>query len=114
MAERIYRVADVTRGLPPQATKTVLYENERTNGVIWYVPPGEEVPAHYHPDTDDIWIVLQGQGEYYLGEGRTCPLEAGMVAVAAKGEVHGVRATGAEPLVFAAISAPMPVQMIKV
>jgi len=114
MAERFFNVEDVIKNLPPgEAKKTVLYENERTNAVIWYVPPGQEVPAHYHPETDDIWIVLQGQGEYYLGGGKTYPLKPGIVAAAAKGDVHGVKSTGTEPLVFAAVSAPMPVEMIK-
>ena len=77
-------------------------------------PSRRELPAHFHPETDDVWIVLAGEGEYYLGNGETHPLEPGMVAVAAKGDIHGGRCTGDQPLVFVAISAPMPVEMIKV
>lgn len=97
---------------PAKATKFLLYQNERTNGVVWYVPPGEEVPAHYHPKTDDVWIIMAGEGEYYLGEGQIVPVHEYMMIPAEQGQIHGIRATGAKPLIFAAVSAPMPVEMI--
>ena len=115
MDKRIFSVEEVLKGVEDknQAAKILLYENPRSNGVVWYVPPGQEVPAHYHPETDDTWIVLEGEGEYYLGEGKTYPLKPGLVAAAPKEAIHGVKATGDKPLVFVAISAPMPVTMIK-
>lgn len=113
MENRFFYVKDYTTSAPEKATKNLLYQNERSNGVIWVVPPGEEVPAHYHPETDDVWIILQGKGEYYLGQGQTFPIEPGMVIPAEKLEIHGAKNTGDELLVFAAVSAPMPVEMIK-
>lgn len=97
---------------PAKAEKYLLYQNERTNGVIWYVPAGDEVPAHYHPETDDVWIILSGEGEYYTGGGKTFHIYEGMMIPAEKREVHGVKATGGKPLIFAAVSAPMPSEMI--
>ncbi|MGF7185677.1 quercetin dioxygenase-like cupin family protein [Desulfitispora alkaliphila] len=114
MTERLFSVEEILTDVPEKATKKVFYENERLNGAVWYVPAGEELPAHYHPETDDVWVVLQGKGEYFLGDGKTAPLEKGMVAVAAKTEIHGIKATGDEPLVFVAFAAPLPVEMIKV
>lgn len=116
MSERFFSVAEVLDGISDKekASKNVLYENERSNGVLWFVPPGEEVPAHYHPETDDVWIVLEGEGKYYLEGGETSPIKAGMVVLSEKEQIHGVKATGSKPLVFVAISAPMPVEMIKV
>ena len=113
MSERFFYVKDYTQNLPEKATKNVLYQNDQTNAVIWVVPPGEEVPAHFHPDTDDIWVILQGKGEYFLGKGENVSIEPGMVIPAIKGQIHGARAVGDEPLVFAAVSAPMPAVMIK-
>ncbi len=113
MENRFFTVAEVVAAAPAEATKYLLYQNERTNGVVWYVPPGKEVPAHYHPETDDVWVMLSGQGEYFLGGGKTCPVQEGMIIPAEKGEIHGIRATGDKPLIFAAVSAPMPVEMIK-
>lgn len=113
MENRFFYVKDYLADMPEKATKNLLYQNDQTNSVIWVVPPGEEVPAHYHPNTDDVWIILQGKGEYYLGQGKTFPIEPGMVIPAVKGEIHGAKAVGDGPLVFAAVSAPMPVEMIK-
>ena len=114
MKDRFFKVADFIAKSGPEATKHVLFENERCNSVIWVVPPGKEVVAHYHPETDDVWIVLQGKGDYYIAKGETCPIEAGMVIPAEKGEIHGVKNNSGDILVFSAVSAPMPVQMIKV
>lgn len=113
MGKRFFKVSDYLEK-KDVATKSVLYQNERSNAVIWYVPPGEEVVEHYHPETDDIWVILQGKGEYYLGEGQVQTIEPGMIIPAEKGQIHGARAMGNEPLIFAAISAPMPVEMIKI
>ena len=113
MDKRFFYVKDYTQPVPDKATKNVLHQNDQTNSVIWVIPPGEVLPAHYHPETDDIWIILQGKGEYFLGKGETFPIEPGMVILAAKGQIHGAKALGNEPLVFAAVSAPMPAVMIK-
>lgn len=95
-----------------EPTKILFYETPYSNGAIWYVPPGKGIPAHYHPGTDDIWMVLAGEGEYYLGNGETHPIFPELIAIAPQGEVHGVRCTGNDPLIFVAISAPMPVETI--
>ena len=64
MAQRLFSVQEIVGKLETKdkATKTVFYENARSNGVVWYIPPGEELPAHFHPETDDVWIVLAGEG----------------------------------------------------
>lgn len=113
MENRFFKVQDYVDQKPTEATKNLLYQNDRSNGVVWVVPPGKEVPAHYHPETDDVWIILSGKGEYYLGGGKTVTIEQGMVIPAEKEEIHGAKAVGDEPLVFAAVSAPMPAVMIK-
>ena len=113
MKDRFFKIADYIAKTGPDAQKHILFENERSNGVIWVVPPGKEVVAHYHPDTDDVWVILQGCGDYYIKKDETKPIEAGMVIPAEKGDIHGVKNSGNEVLVFAAVSAPMPVQMIK-
>src|SRR5690554_1626878 len=111
MSERFFSIDNIIENISDKSkpSKTIFYENERTNGVVWYIPPGEEVPAHYHPSTDDVWIVLEGEGEYYLGNGETYPLKPGIVALAEKGQIHGVKVTGDKPMIFAAVCGPMPV-----
>lgn len=112
MKNHFFSIQETIKNNPSKATKYLLYQNERTNAVVWYVPVGEEVPAHYHPETDDVWIIISGEGNYYLGKGETVHMLEGMVILAEKNKIHGVRAIGTKPLVFVAISAPMPVEMI--
>jgi quercetin dioxygenase-like cupin family protein len=37
---------------------------------VWGVRPGQQVPAHTHPDGQDTWIMIRGELTYYLGDGR--------------------------------------------
>lgn len=113
MENRFFKIQDYIDLKPTKPAKNILYQNDRTNTVVWVIPPGEVLPAHYHPATDDVWVIIQGKGEYYLGDGKTQIVEPGMVIPAETGDIHGAKALGDEPLVFVAVSAPMPVEMIK-
>ena len=51
---------------------------------------------------------MAGQGDYIADlSGTTRPVKAGDVAVARAGEVHGVHNSGAVPLVFISVVAPV-------
>ncbi len=113
MNQRIFAVNNILDDVPEEPTKKVFFENNRLNGAVWYIPPGEKLPAHYHPATDDVWVVLQGEGEYDLLEGESYPISKGIIAIAEEKQIHGIRAYGDEPLIFVAFSTPLPVEMIK-
>ena len=91
-----------------QATKTPFYQTESTAGAVWVLKPGQTLPKHRHPGSDDIWVVLQGEGVFYPQPGEEAPLRAGHVIVSRKGECHGAKNTGAQDLVFVSITAPVP------
>jgi quercetin dioxygenase-like cupin family protein len=75
--------------------------------VAWYIKPGQEIPAHLHPNGQDTWTILSGQGEYYLDQtGTTKPIMAGDIVIAHTGCVHGVFNNGNEPLVFISVVSP--------
>ena len=68
-------------------------------------------PAHYAagaPGGTGTWTIVSGQGDY-IGDlsGTKRPVKAGDVAVARAGEVHGVHNSGAVPLVFIPVVAPV-------
>ncbi|NLI90620.1 MAG: cupin domain-containing protein [Peptococcaceae bacterium] len=92
--------------------KSVLYESDSSNTAILNIEPGDQLSTHYHPNADDIWVVIQGTGEFLAEENKTYPIKAGMIIPNLKGEVHGVCNTGTEPLVIVAVSAPVPVQAV--
>jgi quercetin dioxygenase-like cupin family protein len=83
--------------------------------VAFTVDPGQEVPQHIHPASDDMWIIVEGEGKYYVGEDQTERVQAGMVACAPAGTVHGLRNTGDTKLVYVSVSAPQPLgfRMVK-
>ncbi len=55
---------------------------------------------HRHPEGQDTWVVLSGEGDYLVGGGKTRRLRAGDVAIANTGQVHGMRNTGTVPFIF--------------
>ena len=92
-----------------------LLQTPNTMVVAFTVEPGQEVPQHIHPASDDMWIIVEGEGEYYVGEDITEHVQAGMVACAPAGTVHGLRNTGDKKLVYVSVSAPQPLgfRMVK-
>ena len=76
--------------------------------VNWTVKPGQRITPRVHPSGTDTWTIVSGQGDYIADLSDTKrPVKAGDVAVARAGEVHGVHNSGAVPLVFIAVVAPV-------
>jgi len=80
---------------------------EHSSIAVWGVRPGQEVPAHTHPDGQDTWIVIKGELTYYLGDGQKKVISAGQLDIAEPSQVHGAINEGTEDAVFVSIySAP--------
>jgi quercetin dioxygenase-like cupin family protein len=87
--------------------RSVITESKDSVVVAWYIKPGQEIPAHLHPNGQDTWTILSGQGEYYLDQtGTTKPIIAGDVVIAHTGSIHGVFNNGDEPLMFISVVSP--------
>ena len=90
-----------------KATVTEIVITEHSSIAVWGVRPGQEVPAHLHPDGQDTWVMLRGALTYYLGNGERRTIRAGELDVAEHHEVHGAINEGTEDAVFLSIySAP--------
>ena len=90
-----------------KATVTEISNTEHASIAVWGVRPGQEVPAHIHPDGQDTWIMLRGSLSYFLGNGGRATIRAGQVDVAEHHHVHGANNDGGEDAVFLSIySAP--------
>jgi quercetin dioxygenase-like cupin family protein len=75
--------------------------------VAWHLAPGQQIAAHIHPQGQDTWTILTGQGEYYLDQaGTTQPIGTGDIVVAPTGCVHGVYNSGAVALTFISVVSP--------
>jgi mannose-6-phosphate isomerase-like protein (cupin superfamily) len=112
MNRRLFNLKEVLEKMPPQANRMVLFSDEYTLSSVWSLGPGEEIFPHQHPSSDDVWVILEGEGEYWMEKGAPpCRLKKGMVAVAPARHAHGVRNTGSEPLLFVSITAPQPLDI---
>ena len=58
--QRIYCMDLVKKEDPEKAVRTPFYQTESTGGSVWVIKPGQTLQKHYHHNSDDIWIVLQG------------------------------------------------------
>jgi len=67
-----------------------------------YLDPGQEIEEHQHPDAEEIFFILSGQG-VMLVDGQPVPLTAGNLLLIEPGERHLLRSNGAAPLTFITI-----------
>ena len=69
------------------------------------VAPGRATRRHCHPDTEEIYYILQGEGRMELeGEFRNVGEGDGIVIL--PGQVHGIRNSGTRELVFLCCCSP--------
>lgn len=89
------------------ATVTEMAITEHSSIAVWGVRPGQEVPAHIHPDGQDTWMMIRGELTYYLGNGERRTIRAGQIDIADHHQVHGAVNESGEDAVFVSIySAP--------
>src|SRR2546426_8777504 len=85
-----------------------LLQTPNTMVVAFTVDPGQEVPQHIHPASDDMWIIVEGEGEYYVGEDITEHVQAGVGGWAPAGTADGRQNTGGKKMVDVSVSGPQP------
>lgn len=104
---RIFNSSEFFQPTDAEPIRSVVTESTDAVVVAWYIKPGQEIPAHRHPNGQDTWTILAGKGAYYLDQaGTTKPIVAGDVAIAQIGCVHGVFNNGNEPLIFISVVSP--------
>lgn len=67
--------------------------------------PGRATEHHYHARTEEIYVLLEGEGEMEV-EGDRSHVEAGDAILIPVGTWHQIRATGPRPLRFLCCCAP--------
>jgi quercetin dioxygenase-like cupin family protein len=104
---RIFNSSEFFQPTDDEPIRSVITESKDAVVVAWYIKPGQEIPAHIHPNGQDTWTILSGKGEYYLDEaGTRKPITAGDVVIAHPRSVHGVFNNGDQPLVFISVVSP--------
>lgn len=106
--QRVYKSNDHMQISECDPIRSVVVESEHAVIVAWHVEPGQIIAAHTHPEGQDTWTILSGQGQYQIDEaGNTVGVSPGDVVVAMRGQVHGVVCTSHEPLRFISVVAPL-------
>lgn len=74
---------------------------------ISYFDPKEGLQVHIHPESEEVYYVISGEGIVYLGlEKKEIPIQPGMSLYIDAGTPHGVTNTGREKLLIAFFVAP--------
>jgi quercetin dioxygenase-like cupin family protein len=107
MSERIFNVEKLARFSDEKATVMEIVVTEHSSIAVWGVRPGQEVPAHTHPDGQDTWVMVRGELTYYLGNGQRRVIRAGELDVASPNEVHGaINESDADAVFLSIYNAP--------
>jgi quercetin dioxygenase-like cupin family protein len=105
--DRIFQSSQFMQPTDGEPIRSVVTESKDAVVVAWHIQPGQEIPAHIHPNGQDTWTILSGTGDYYLDQsGATKPIYAGDVVIAPMGCVHGVFNHGDEALIFISVVSP--------
>lgn len=101
--DRLYRISNTT----------VLAENPTLRVLDMTLAPGESVPWHLHPDTDDLFIGLVGTFEVFHGPQAACALvTAPGRHLVPRGEAHTVRNRSDTPCQFLLVQDGGPYQFV--
>lgn len=73
--------------------------------VLMCLRPGEDIGDEVHPGTDQIFVVVKGDGEAVL-DGASQPLDKGALLLVPAGMRHNIRNTGDKRLRLVTIYAP--------
>jgi mannose-6-phosphate isomerase-like protein (cupin superfamily) len=87
--------------------KVNLFETENLFCDIYCLSPGQAQKPHRHQGADKIYYVLEGQGDFQIGEEERA-LGPGMILLAPADVDHGVRNTSGKPLCLLVVMAPNP------
>jgi mannose-6-phosphate isomerase-like protein (cupin superfamily) len=100
-------VPDQVRFQAEKMAKVSLFETPRMFCDVYCLEPGQSQSPHTHTGADKVYYVLDGTGEFVLGDERHA-LGPGHAVMAPSGVVHGVSNPGEERLTLLVWMAPNP------
>ena len=110
MHKRIFNIAEMIPGKGATYMEPIL--NAKNHEIhLWRISPGEWIYPHTHPQTDDIWYIIQGTGEYYTTSEENKTVGPGNIALASPEDVHGIFNSGSEDIVILSVLSPLPVEI---
>lgn len=110
MGERIFDLLEV---IPEKANtyRELIFDAKNHEIHFWRIKPGDWIYPHTHPASDDIWYLVEGEGEYYIEVEKAVKLKKGYIALASPREVHGIHNIGDRDLIVFSVLSPLPVDI---
>lgn len=87
--------------------KVPLFDSEKCFCDLYCLRPGQDQRVHTHEESEKIYVVLRGSGEFHIG-GQERVLTSGQAVISRPGEAHGVKNTGDQDLVLLVFMSPKP------
>jgi mannose-6-phosphate isomerase-like protein (cupin superfamily) len=103
--EHMTRLDIRRQALANEAFRRVIHTGSREQVVVMTLPPNGEIGAEVHPDTDQVFILMDGTGESRV-EGDVSALETGDLVFVEAGKRHNILNRGPVPLRLITIYAP--------
>ncbi|MCZ6480087.1 MAG: cupin domain-containing protein [candidate division NC10 bacterium] len=101
------KLEEQRRFSPEKMVKTGLFETGRFFCDLYCFEPGQIQKPHSHSDSDKVYVVLEGQGRFRVGEEER-DLGVATAILAPAGVEHGVVNLGPGRLVVLVFMAPKP------
>jgi mannose-6-phosphate isomerase-like protein (cupin superfamily) len=92
---------------PEKMYKSTVYESPHLLLGLNCLEPGQSDRVHTHPEQDKFYFVLEGEGEFQIGD-ETVKAGPGLTVLAPAGVTHGVRNAGQQRLVILMGLTPWP------
>lgn len=85
--------------------RQVIYTGPHSQLVVMNIPPGEEIGEEAHPKTDQLLVIVDGEGQAVL-DGKRQPADEHNVIFVTAGTVHNIKNTGRKALKLFTVYSP--------
>ncbi len=108
MVQYVFDTRDVVRyRFPTHTNDLIMDRRDATASEAFFVilEPGEAPPLHVHPDVEQVFYILEGEGTMSVGadESESVELRVGDFVRTPPGTPHAVRCTGSSRFVYLSI-----------
>ncbi len=108
MTQYVFDSRQVVRYRFPTHTNDLIMDRQNASASEAFfviLEPGEAPPVHLHTDVEQVFFILEGEGELGIGAGTAekHPLEVGDFVRTPPGVPHSVRCTGLSRFVYLSI-----------
>lgn len=103
--QQVSRVDIIEGARTNDAFRREVFTGKHQQVVVMTIPPGGEIGEEVHPDTDQVLVFIEGEGEARL-ESETSPVRANDLVFVRAGTRHNFVNTGPQQLRLITMYAP--------